>query len=426
MTNRIPKGPHMSNTTDDKTAPATKTKGKARKPDKVLRSQKQPASVSPKPAQPAPKPMQTETVKLASGEQRSVSIEATNDKEWNDLATLAEGATALSLDHKDITHRTIAAIAALRVAHEDDWKSYCESRGLKWRKEAKSPFQCAVMWVLNRMKTATGESHTSKASMIAGCLDEYWEIHRSTGIEPSEIAAWLDKMGGYTAVYRERLDRLRDPKDKIAERYGRYLALPPLEQRGVPDWLAGFDGEVVISAHINRHSGKLEYRSVWQPEGSQFWYSKVDQFIAARDDYGKAAEPVRPSNAGKHIQDGDAWPKADLRDEITAPADAVPAGEANGPETGHDNNPSLVETDFRARLDRVEAAIHTNIGDVMTGCITVESESDGGAGSGPAAALDCRHPSGRCRYGGCAKQGHCLHQAPGQQPEPELAAAHAS
>jgi hypothetical protein len=38
------------------------------------------------------------------------------------------------------------------------------------------------MWVLNRMKTATGENHTSKGSMIAGCLDEYWENHRPTGI----------------------------------------------------------------------------------------------------------------------------------------------------------------------------------------------------------------------------------------------------
>jgi hypothetical protein len=365
--------------------------------------------------------MQTETVNLASGEQRSVSIEATNDKEWNDLATLAEGATALSLDHKDITHRTIAAIAALRVAHEDEWKSYCESRGLKWRKEAKSPFQCAVMWVLNRMKTATGESHTAKASMIAGCLDEYWEIHRPTGIEPPEIAAWLDKMGGYTAVYRERLDRLRDPKDKIAERYGRYLALPALEQRDIPDWLAGFDGEVVVSAHINRHSGKLEYRSVWQPEGSQFWYSRLDQFITARPDYGKAAESVRPASAAQHIQDGDAWHEADPRDETTALAEAAPAGEADGPKSGHDGNLSPVETDLRARLDRVEAAIDASGGDVTAGRIAVEPEPDGGAGPRP---LDCRHPNGRCGYGGCVEQGHCLHQAAGQQPE--LAAAHAS
>ena len=405
----------MSNTPDDKPAPATKTKAKARKP-KVLRSQKQPTPPTPTPAPPAPKPMQTETVKLASGEQRSVSIEATNDKEWNDLATLAEGATALSLDHKDITHRTIAAIAALRVAHEDEWKSYCESRGLKWRKEANSPFQCAVMWVLNRMKTATGESHTAKASMIAGCLDEYWEIHRPTGVKPADLAGWLDKMGGYTAVYRERLDRLRDPKDKIAERYGRYLALPPLEQRNIPEWLAGFDGEVVVSAHINRDSGKLEYRSVWRPEGSSFWYSRLDQFIAARPDYGKAAEPVRPASAGQHIQDRDAWHEADPRDQTTALAEAAPAGEADGPEPGHDYNLSLVET--------VEAAIDASVGDVMAGGIAVEPEPDGGAGPRPFAALDCKRPNGRCGYGGCAEQGHCLHQAAGQHPE--LAAAHAS
>jgi len=415
----------MSNTPDDNPAPVpkSKSKAKARKP-KVLRSQKQ--SASPTPTPPAPKPMQTETVTLASGEQRSVSIEATNDKEWNDLATLAEGATALSLDHKDITHRTIAAIAALRVAHEEDWKSYCESKGMKWRKEAKSPFQCPVMWVLNRMKTATGENHTSKGSMIAGCLDEYWEIHRSTGVKPADIAGWLDKMGGYTAVYRERLDRLRDPKDKIAERYGRYLALPALEQRDIPDWLAGFDGEVVVSAHINRHSGKLEYRSVWQPEGSQFWYSRLDQFIAARPDYGKAAEPVRAANASKHVQDGDAWHETDAPDKTTAPAEVAPAGEADGPEPRHDDNPPLVETDLRARLDPVEAVIDASIGDVMVGGIAVEFEPDGGEGPRPAAALDCKRPNGRCGYGGCAEQGRCLHQAAGQHQQPELAVAHAS
>src|ERR1700746_2409554 len=92
----------------------------------VLRSQKQTPSPKPKsqtiPA-PTPRPTTQETVTLASGEKRTVEIEATNDKEWNDLAKLAEGGGDLSLDQKDIMHRTIAAIVALRLAHDgDEWK----------------------------------------------------------------------------------------------------------------------------------------------------------------------------------------------------------------------------------------------------------------------------------------------------------------
>src|SRR5438067_46745 len=102
----------MSSTSNQKRPPA-------KKPGKVLRSQKQPATARPKPdaPPPSPKPMQIETVTLASGEKRSVTIEASNDKEWNDLAALAEGATALSLDQKDMAQRSIAALAALRAAH---------------------------------------------------------------------------------------------------------------------------------------------------------------------------------------------------------------------------------------------------------------------------------------------------------------------
>jgi hypothetical protein len=373
---------------------------------KVLRLQKQPGPEKRKsqtPPAPTPKPTQTEMVALASGEQRSVTIEATNDKEWNDLAALVEGATAISLDQRDITHRTIAAIAALRTSHEDDWKPYCESRGLKWRKEAKSPFQCAVMWVLNRMKAATGENHTSKASMIAGCLDEYWEIQRPLGMLPVEIAGWLDKMGGYTAVYRDRLDRLRAPKDKIAERYDRYLTLPPVEQRDIPDWLDGFDGEVVVSAHINRSTGKIEYRSVWKPEGSSFWYNRLAQFIAARPDYGKAVEPIRPASADTHAQDGDAWQEAHLGADTTAPANSAPADDADEPEPElHDQNNSTVDTSLRARLDRLEVAED----EIAAGCIEVDEAHDEGLEA--AAALDCKSPSG-CRYSGCAGQRRCLH-----------------
>src|SRR4051794_13966209 len=125
--------------------------------------------------------------------------------------------------------------------------------------------------------------------MIAASLSvksskyHFWNIVpvtlSSNGMNPDAIARWLDDRGGYTKVYRDRLDRLRDPQKKIAKKYHRYLLLPPQEQRDIPEWLAGFDGEVVISARISRVSRKLEYRSVWQPEGSSFWYSRVDQFI---------------------------------------------------------------------------------------------------------------------------------------------------
>ena len=123
------------------------------------------------------------------------------------------------MDQKDLTHRTIGAIAALRVANEKHWKGYCLDKGVKWRKEVKSPFQPVVIWVLKRSKMKTGENQTSKASMIAGCLDEFWEIKRPQGMNPGDIAAWLDASGGYTAVYRDRLDRLRAPKDKAEMRY---------------------------------------------------------------------------------------------------------------------------------------------------------------------------------------------------------------
>jgi len=387
----------MTSSNDHAPPRPPKTKRRAADPE-LLRSQKQPGPQKAKsqtPPAPTPKPTQNNVVRLASGETRYVKIEATNDKEWNDLAALTEGATVLSLDHKDITHRTIAAIAALRMAHEDDWKPYCESRGLKWRKEAKSPFQCAVMWVLNRIKTATGEN-TSKASMIAGCLDEYWEIHRPAGFTPAEIAGWLDKMGGYTAVYRERLDRLRDPKDKIAERYGRYLALPPLEQRDIPEWLSGFAGEVVLSAHIDRNTGKLEYRSVWQPNGSVFWYGRLDQFIAARPDYGKAVEPVRAevepafdSGAG----DVDAEPHATREHE-------EPRGASDDQPLDPETVASLAELSAGCEAIRADLA--------ASGQKEAETDSNNNEVVPTSdVMLVCKEPGG-CHYGNCQGTGRCL------------------
>lgn len=56
-----------------------------------------------------------------------------------------------------------------RYRIEDGWKPYCEGRGMRWPKEVKSAFRPVVLWVLNQAKHKTGENHTSKASMIAGC-----------------------------------------------------------------------------------------------------------------------------------------------------------------------------------------------------------------------------------------------------------------
>ena len=388
-----------------------------------LRKQKQPRSAkvgSQTPPEPNPRPKTKETVKLASGEERTVEIEATNDKEWSDLLLLAEGATALSLDQKDITHRTIAAIAALRMAHEDEWKPYCESRGMKWPKEAKSPFRPAVMWVLNQAKARTGENHTSKASMIAGCIDEYWEIERPNGMTPGKIPAWLDERGGYTKVYRDRLERLKEPKDKIAERYGRFLKLRPLEQRDIPEWLDGFGGEVVIAAHIDRNTGKLDYRSTWRPEGSAFWHGKLDQFIAARPDYGKAVEPVRAQRPEPMFDcdDGEAGgelgTKCDNGPALKPPAEAEtqsakpkadswqtdPASKADpvvetAAESG-DGNDNTVHFPVDKSRSKVEAQIAGTR-------IKVDGEAPP-----PDERPICHAPRGNCRYGGCRDQGRCL------------------
>src|SRR5262249_25578724 len=108
---------------------------------------------------------------------------------------------------------------------------------------------------------------------------------------------WLSAHGSYTIIYNRRRNRGKEPVDNQEARYSRFLKLPPLEQRDIPEWASGFDGEVVIAAHIDRNTGKLEYRSVWRPEGRAFWSSRLDQFIAARPDYGKAVEPVRVQRA---------------------------------------------------------------------------------------------------------------------------------
>jgi hypothetical protein len=263
---------------------------------KVLHPQNQTHPAKEIPAVP-PQPIREETLALASGEKRTVKVETTEDKEWDKVIALTAGATSLCLDQKALTHQTIAAIAALRIANEKHWKGYCLDKGLKWRKEIKSHFQPVVMWVLKKTKTATGENHTSKASMIAGCLDEFWDIKRPQGMRPDEVAAWLDAAGGYTAVYRNRLDRLRandEAKDRAEVRYNRYLMMMPLDEQKLPEYLGSIDGEVLISASIDRAAGILMTRSVWQPKGNSFWYSHVDKLVAARPDGqpGNAAQPA--------------------------------------------------------------------------------------------------------------------------------------
>ncbi len=423
----------------------------------VLRSQKQARSPKAKPqTAPAPtqRPMTRATVTLASGEKRTVKIEATNDKEWSDLAALAEGGGDLSLDQKDMTHRTIAAIVALRIAHDgDEWKPYCVGRGMKWRKEAKSPFQPAVMWVLNRAKEKTGENHTSKASMIAGCIDDIWE-YEVAGIDgdtnkpidpltPDKIAEWLSAHGSYTGIYGRRRGRNKEPADKREARYRRFLSLPPIEQRDIPDWLGGFDGDVVIAAHVDTATGKIDYRSVWQPEGSAFWQSKLDQFIAARPDYGKAVEPVRmqsaepmfdrddgeakarsnENSASDRVADLSAMAEPEVADEITV--EQVAEAEADLPHIEPQSGPNPAITEMSDNTDtkplNPEALLtvghsdwDASMADVVeqqrdeaeaqTAAPAVQIESEAPASGGP---LVCKLASG-CRSSGCQGQDRCL------------------
>jgi hypothetical protein len=268
-----------------------------------LHSQKQTLSgeVAQTPPTPTQKSMQRETIALASGETRSFTVEATSDREWINLVVLAEGATALSLEQKDLTHRTIAAIAALRIAQEHDWRAYCENRGMRWCKEMKSPFRPVVIWVLNQAKAKTGEVQGSKASMIAGTLDEYWEIERPNGMTPDGILAWLDGAGGYSTLYRKRLKRLKETKDKIAKRYGCHPKIPLREQHALPEWLKGYTGDVLIWAYSDETTNRLKYRAVCRPEDATFRHSQLDQFVSARSEYGAPAEHPRAPRAESRL-----------------------------------------------------------------------------------------------------------------------------
>jgi hypothetical protein len=413
----------------------------------VLRSQKQRRSTKPKsqtvPAL-TPRPTTKETVTLASGEKRLVEIEATNDKEWNDLVALAEGGGVLSLDQKDITHRTIAAIAALRIAHDDpEWKPYCVERGMKWPKEVRSPFRPAALWVLNKAKAKTGENHTSKASMIAGCIDDIWEYEmagfdgetneRIDPLTPDDIAAWLDTHGGYTTIYKRRRDRNKEPADKQEARYRKFLNLPPLEQRDIPDWLEGFDGDVVIAARIDWTTGKIDYRSAWQPEGSAFWQGKLNQFIAARPDYGKAVEPVREPRAEPMFDCIDGEPEARLSEHVASPLPMEPVAEvmvepvANGKadptsesvseaaaaladaSDNHNAEPLDPEVDAAFGNPDVDASMADGVdkqqneteGETVDPSVQCESEAPPLGG-----ALACKLASG-CHYSSCHGEGRC-------------------
>jgi hypothetical protein len=416
----------------------------------VLRSQKQTRSTKAKSqTMPAPtqRPTTQATVTLASGEKRTVEIEATNDKEWNELAALAEGGGDLSLDWRNVTHRTIAAIVALRIAHDgDEWKPYCVGRGMKWPKEVKSSFQPPVMWVLNRAKAKTGENHTSKASMIAGCIDDIWEyemagINGETSepidrLKPDDITAWLDTHGGYTTIYKRRRDRNKEPADKQEARYRKFLNLPPLEQRDIPDWLEGFAGDVVIAAHIDPATGKVDYRSAWQPESSAFWHGKLNQFIAARPDYAKAVKPVLAPRAEPMFDcsDGEAEAQESVQDasdraaesaameaaaEIMAePVAYIEADPRTKPvsdvaaaiaDASDNNNAEPLDPDIHAighsDLDATiadSAEKQQNETESTDSQVQVETEAPSLAGP-----LVCKLAGG-CHYGSCQGQRRCL------------------
>jgi hypothetical protein len=391
-----------------------------------------------------PRPPSEETVTLASGEKRMVQIEATNDKPWNDLVALAEGATALSLDQKDITHRTIAAIVVLRLVHkEEGWKPYCVGRGMKWPKEVKSSFRPAAMWVLNKAKAKTGENHTSKASMIAGCIDDIWEYERlgvngetNEAIEPltpDNVAAWLDAHGGYTTIYKRRRDRNKESADKHEVRYRKFLGLPPLEQRDTPDWLEGFDGDVVIAAHIDAATGKIDYRSAWQPEGSAFWHGKLNQFIA-RPDYGKAVEPVREPRAEPMFDCNDGQPEVQERNHSASPLPTEPVAEIMvEPVAHHDAHPTtepvseaaaaLADASDNNDAEPLDPEVRATFGDSdldasKSDTAEVQQNEAEGQTLDPVAHVQneapalgsnliCKLARG-CGYSGCEGQGRCL------------------
>lgn len=379
----------------------------------LLRSQKLSAGEKAEnPPEPVSQPTQSESISLLSGELRSITLEKTNDKEWDNLTALIEVQFSLTLDQQDLARWTMAAIAALRNAHDDDWKAYCENRGIKWRNQIKSPFQPLITWILKQAKARTGENHSSKASMIAGCLDEYWEIERPSGMTPDDIPAWLESKGGYTKVYRDRLERVREPKDKRAERYSQYLKLPPREKRAIPEWLNGFDGEVLISAHVDRAANKLDYRAVCKPKGSTFWYRCVDQFLATRPEQSEAADHLEPSaepanddisapepERGEAHCNNDPGPSANDHLDAMATTVAEPA-DSGGPQTQQpEPEPDSAALDNAARLQAADPPAQ------------VMREQGKYRGD------DCHHPSGVCGYGHCLQENRCVVAShPDQKP----------
>jgi len=314
---------------------------------------------------------------------------------------------------------------------------------MKWAKEVKSPFQPPVMWVLSVMKKETGVNHTSKASMIAGCLDDIWEyemagIDGETGeriapLTPDKIAEWLSAHGSYTTIYKRRRDRSKRPADKQEARYSRFLNLPPLEQRDIPEWASGFHGEVLIAAHIDHSTGKLEYRSVWRPDGGGFWHSKLDQFIAARPDYGKAVEPVRvqpaepmfdhdnsDANAEHGVQsDSEQQPTPSIDTDPNAVHEAMVEGVGGAEVSSSKTDPqSRSESAIAEATDQngTEAPDRerkaADLGEqqqehveVQAANAPVEVGSETAVSNAP---IICNLPRGCRGYSGCKEQGRCM------------------
>jgi hypothetical protein len=251
-------------------------------------------------------------------------------------------------------------------------------------------------------------------------------------LTPDNIAAWLDTHGGYTTIYARRLGRNKEPADKREARYRRFLNLPPLEQRDIPDWLDGFDGDVVIAAHIDPATGKIDYRSVWQPEGSAFWQSRLDQFIAARPDYGKAVEPVRALRAEPMFNHDDGEAKAELSEqrasdrvamesaaEITV--EQVAEAEADRPQTEPQSKPEPAVTEAsdngtqplapEARATFGSTDLDADLGDGQEDEADAQSSDPpvhvGSAAPALGGPLVCNLASG-CHYIACKEKGHCL------------------
>jgi hypothetical protein len=198
----------------------------------------------------------------------------------------------------------------------------------------------------------------------------------------------------------------------------------------------------VIAAHIDPATGKIDYRSVWQPKGSAFWENRLDEFIAARPDYGKAAEPVREPRAEPMFHRNDGGGEAELEeqhasDRVGNPSamaepqaadeiavEQVAEAEVDGPEEPQSKpEPAITEANDNTHTQPLDPEALVTVGhpdleasiadgdkqqrdkaEARTDDPTVQVEGEAATSGGP---LICKLPRG-CRYRGCQEQGRCL------------------